>query len=188
MPARPGDSTATRTNLAGPCVPDAIHVDLIERDTVADAASNQTLMETWARDRGCVPALKNRYLKGSSCRNPQCISSILTPSSVSSTIPSNLPTMADITAAPKPTEVFDPNIAEANALESLGYQQELKRDFSLLGMLAFSFSIVTCWSALAGVLIIGAESGGPPVMVWSWLGICAFSLTIAYSMAEMCSA
>lgn len=96
--------------------------------------------------------------------------------------------MADITAAPKPTEVFDPNIAEANALESLGYQQELKRDFSLLGMLAFSFSIVTCWSALAGVLIIGAESGGPPVMVWSWLGICAFSLTIAYSMAEMCSA
>lgn len=55
-------------------------------------------------------------------------------------------------------------------------------------MIGFAFSIVTCWSALSGVLIIGAESGGPPVMVWSWLGVCAFSLAVAYSMAEMCSA
>lgn len=54
--------------------------------------------------------------------------------------------------------------------------------------MAFSFTIVTCWSALSGVLIIGVESGGPPVMVWSWIGICAFSLAVAYSMAEMCSA
>ena len=55
-------------------------------------------------------------------------------------------------------------------------------------MIGFSFSIVTCWSALSGVLIIGAESGGPPVMVWSWVGISLVSLAVAYSMAEMCSA
>lgn len=96
--------------------------------------------------------------------------------------------MAHLGAEPKTAEVFNPDVAEEIALGELGYQQELKRDFSLLGMLAFSFSIVTCWSALSGVLIIGAESGGPPVMVWSWLGICAFSLAVAYSMAEMCSA
>ena len=84
--------------------------------------------------------------------------------------------------------VHEQNVDEEDTLAGLGYQQELKRDFSFIGMVAFSFSIVTCWSALSGVLIIGAESGGPPVMVWSWIGICIVSLAVAYSMAEMCSA
>jgi len=55
-------------------------------------------------------------------------------------------------------------------------------------MIGFSFSIVTCWTALGGVLVVGIESGGPPVMVWSWLAVCALSLCVAYSFAEMCSA
>ena len=84
--------------------------------------------------------------------------------------------------------VFNEFAAEDNALEKLGYNAELKRDFSLIGIIGFSFSIVTCWSALSGVLIIGVESGGPPVMVWSWIGICVVTLAVAYSMAEMCSA
>ncbi|KAK5083191.1 hypothetical protein LTR05_007075 [Lithohypha guttulata] len=64
-------------------------------------------------------------------------------------------------------------------LADLGYEQ---------GMLGFSFSIVTCWTALAGVLIVGITSGGPPVMVWSWIAISICSLFVAYSFAEMCSA
>jgi choline transport protein len=55
-------------------------------------------------------------------------------------------------------------------------------------MVGFSFSIVTSWTALSGVLIIGVESGGPPVMVWGWLAVCIMTLAVAYSMAEMCSA
>ncbi|EFQ92749.1 hypothetical protein PTT_10071 [Pyrenophora teres f. teres 0-1] len=55
-------------------------------------------------------------------------------------------------------------------------------------MVGFSFSIVTSWTALSGVLIIGVESGGPPVMIWGWLCACLVTLAIAYSMAEMCSA
>lgn len=55
-------------------------------------------------------------------------------------------------------------------------------------MVGFSFSIVSCWTALSGVLIVGVESGGPPVMIWSWVGVCAVSLAVTYSMAEMCSA
>jgi amino acid transporter len=65
---------------------------------------------------------------------------------------------------------------------------ELKRSFGLLGMVGFSFSIVTSWTALSGVLVIGVESGGPPVMVWGWLCVCLVTLAVAYSMAEMCSA
>lgn len=55
-------------------------------------------------------------------------------------------------------------------------------------MVGFSFSIVTSWTALSGVLIIGVETGGPPVMIWGWLATCVFTLAVAYSMAEMCSA
>lgn len=77
---------------------------------------------------------------------------------------------------------------EKAILETLGYRQELKRSFGLLGMIGFSFSIVTSWTALGGVLIVGVESGGPPVMIYSWIGVSLFGLAVAYSMAEMCSA
>lgn len=104
------------------------------------------------------------------------------------------------------SKVFDEAVAEDVALEQLGYQQgklyekahlswrasnfksELKRTFNLVSMIGFCFSIVSSWTALSGVLIIGAESGGPPVMVWSWVGVCAFTVAVALSMAEMCSA
>ncbi|KAF2733790.1 GABA permease [Polyplosphaeria fusca] len=78
--------------------------------------------------------------------------------------------------------------SDAAVLEQLGYTQEFKRSFGLLGMVGFSFSIVTSWTALSGVLIIGVESGGSPVMIWGWLAVCLVTLTVAYSMAEMCSA
>ena len=68
------------------------------------------------------------------------------------------------------------------------YRAELNRTFGLVGMVGFSFSIVTCWTALGGVLIVGIESGGPPVMVYSWIAVSLVSLCVAYSLAEMCSA
>ena len=85
-------------------------------------------------------------------------------------------------------KVFDDEIQEDAVLERLGYQQELKRSFGLLGMIGFSFSIVTSWTALGGVLIVGVESGGPPVMIYSWIAISIVTLAVAYSMAEICSA
>lgn len=44
------------------------------------------------------------------------------------------------------------------------------------------------WSALAGVLIVGIGAGGPPVMIYSWIGVCLATLAVVYSLAEMCSA
>jgi amino acid transporter len=43
------------------------------------------------------------------------------------------------------------------------------------------------WSALGGVLVTGVNAGGPPVMIWGWIGISIVSLCVAYSMAELCS-
>ena len=57
------------------------------------------------------------------------------------------------------TKVFDDVVREDAVLEKLGYQQELRRSFGLLGMIGFAFSIVTSWTALGGVLIVGVESG-----------------------------
>ncbi|KAI0150165.1 putative GABA permease [Xylariaceae sp. FL1272] len=74
-----------------------------------------------------------------------------------------------------------------NALEALGYKQELHRSFSLLGMIGFSFSIVTCWTALSGTFTVGISSGGPPVMVWSWIGVTVAALAVALSFAEFCT-
>lgn len=40
---------------------------------------------------------------------------------------------------------------------------------------------------MGGVLITGVNAGGPPVMIWGWVGISVVSLCVVYSMAEMCS-
>ncbi|KAG0153922.1 hypothetical protein PDIDSM_1301 [Penicillium digitatum] len=85
------------------------------------------------------------------------------------------------------TKVFDGSMDEDVALGNMGYQQEFKRSFSLLDMVGFSFSIVTCWTALSGVFIIGIQAGGPPVMIFGWIGVCVFTMLIALAMAEMCS-
>ncbi|CAI7615691.1 unnamed protein product [Penicillium glandicola] len=85
------------------------------------------------------------------------------------------------------TEVFHGSTNEDVALENMGYQQEFKRSFTLLDMVGFSFSIVTCWTALSGVFIIGIQAGGPPVMIFGWIGVCIFTVFIALAMAEMCS-
>ncbi|EAL87235.2 hypothetical protein KXX16_005573 [Aspergillus fumigatus] len=84
-------------------------------------------------------------------------------------------------------QVFQPTAAEDMRLENLGYEQELKRTFGLLGMIGFSFSIVTSWTALSGVFIVGVTSGGPPVMVFSFVGVSLLTLAVAIPMAEMCS-
>ncbi|GLB05163.1 hypothetical protein AtubIFM57258_011199 [Aspergillus tubingensis] len=71
----------------------------------------------------------------------------------------------------EPKDVFGHGTEEDLTLEHLGYQQEFKRSFGLLDMIGFSFSIVTCWSALSGVFIIGVDAGGPPVMLFGCFGI-----------------
>ena len=60
----------------------------------------------------------------------------------------------DDTKAVRPDNIIQ---TDASDLNQLGYKQELKRDFSLFGIVAFSFSIVTSWTALSGVMIIGVQ-------------------------------
>jgi len=73
-------------------------------------------------------------------------------------------------------------------LETFGYKQKLKRGFGFFGMIGFAFSVLTCWTALAGSLTVAISAGGSPVIIYSWIGVCIFSLFVAYSFAEICSA
>ena len=85
-------------------------------------------------------------------------------------------------------EMAEPAAQDVQTLEDLGYKQELKRSFGFFGMIGFAFSVLTCWTALAGSLIVAIGAGGPPVIIYSWIGVCTFSLAVAYSFAEICSA
>lgn len=65
---------------------------------------------------------------------------------------------------------------------------EMNRTFAVLDMIGFCFGIVNSWSSLGTVLIVGLVAGGPPVIIWGWLGVCVFSMFVALAFAEMCSA
>jgi choline transport protein len=76
---------------------------------------------------------------------------------------------------------------DVNELENIGYEQELTRSFSLISMIGFCFSILSCWAAISGTMTEAMENGGPAALVWGWLGVSIFSIFVAVSMAEICS-
>ncbi len=77
--------------------------------------------------------------------------------------------------------------ADAQALAEMGYKQELHRGMSGFSNFAVSFSII---SILAGCITsykIALVSGGPSTLVLGWLIVGIMVLTVALSMAEVCS-
>lgn len=36
--------------------------------------------------------------------------------------------------------------------------------------------------------MVGILAGGPPVIIYSWIGVCLGSMAVAYCFAEICSA
>ncbi|KAK7269812.1 hypothetical protein RIF29_22564 [Crotalaria pallida] len=72
-------------------------------------------------------------------------------------------------------------------LNQLGYKQELKRDLSVLSNFAFSFSIISVLTGITTLYNTGLNYGGPVSMVYGWFVACVFTMTVALSMAEICS-
>ena len=73
-------------------------------------------------------------------------------------------------------------------LHELGYAQELKRRMSGFNNFAVSFTIISILSGCLTLYYYGLLHGGPPVMVWGWLGVGVVVLFAGMSMAEICSA
>ncbi|KAF8999307.1 amino acid/polyamine transporter I [Cyathus striatus] len=77
--------------------------------------------------------------------------------------------------------------SDEELLASLGYRQELKRDFSLLQLLGLSFSILGVVQSITSVLVYALPYGGAVGLVWGWATCCVFVMTIAFAMAELAS-
>ena len=78
--------------------------------------------------------------------------------------------------------------ADRDALNELGYAQELKRGLGGFSNFAISFSII---SILAGGMTsywLGMVTGGPRVITIGWIVVGFFSLLVGMSMGEICSA
>ncbi|KLO10358.1 APC amino acid permease [Schizopora paradoxa] len=73
-------------------------------------------------------------------------------------------------------------------LARMGYKQELKRDLGLLQNFGVSFSIISVITGVPSLFLYGLVTGGPAVMVWGWIVVAFFTMTVGLAMAEICSA
>ncbi|KAJ7743685.1 APC amino acid permease [Mycena maculata] len=79
------------------------------------------------------------------------------------------------------------NSDDTTLLASLGYKQELRREFTTLEMFGFGFSVAAVVPSIASVLYYSLPNGGPSAMVWGWATSSVFIMFIALSMAELSS-
>src|SRR6266853_1366337 len=73
-------------------------------------------------------------------------------------------------------------------LHKLGYAQELYRSMGGFSNFAISFSIISILTGAVTLYGYGLEMGGPLEMSLGWPLATLFTLTVAASMAELCSA
>ena len=81
---------------------------------------------------------------------------------------------------PAPTDQDD--------LGRFGYAQELFRSMGGFSNFAISFSIISILTGAVTLYGYGLEMGGPLEMTLGWPLATVFTLTVAASMAELCSA
>lgn len=78
--------------------------------------------------------------------------------------------------------------SDAHDLRRFGYAQELFRDMGGFSNFAISFSIISILTGAVTLFGYGLDLGGPLEMTLGWPVATLFTLTIAISMAELCSA
>ncbi len=76
---------------------------------------------------------------------------------------------------------------EEENLKKMGYTQELHRGFNAIMSFSFCFTAVAVISSVSGLFSTAMATGGPVVIIWSWLIGSLFSVVIALSMAEIVS-
>jgi len=77
---------------------------------------------------------------------------------------------------------------DAQDLGKFGYAQELFRSMGGFSNFAISFSIISILTGAVTLYGYGLEMGGPLQMTLGWPVATLFTLTVAASMAELCSA
>lgn len=75
---------------------------------------------------------------------------------------------------------------DAEILASLGYKQELKRNYSTLEVFGISYSIMGLLPSIASTISIGLTAG-PVGVVWGWFITGFFLIAIGIGMSELAS-
>lgn len=73
-------------------------------------------------------------------------------------------------------------------LARMGYKQELRRELSLLQNFGMSFTIISVITGIPSLFLYGLNTGGPAVMVWTWIIVACATMLVGLAMAEICSA
>ena len=92
--------------------------------------------------------------------------------------------MGDTVLATIDTELSD----DERHLASLGYKQELNRNWSGFSNFAISFSIISILAGCFTTFYQGWQNGGPVAISWGWPIISVFILIVGFTMAELVSA
>src|SRR5256885_7865752 len=77
---------------------------------------------------------------------------------------------------------------DTEELRKLGYAQQLLRDMGGFANFALSFSIISILTGAVTLYGYGLKMGGPLEMSLGWPLATVFTLLLAASMAELCSA
>ncbi|KAI5924947.1 amino acid permease, variant [Camillea tinctor] len=86
------------------------------------------------------------------------------------------------------TEVVEQVNSDEGLLESLGYKQEFRREFTRWSTLSYAISIMGVLGSVPASWGSPLAAGGPTTAVWAWFSGSFFSLCIALSVAELVSA
>ncbi|EXJ86912.1 hypothetical protein A1O3_03866 [Capronia epimyces CBS 606.96] len=68
-----------------------------------------------------------------------------------------------------------------------GNKQELRKKFGFWSQLGLAFIILTTWTSMAASMNIALPSGGPVAVTWGLLVSGLLTMTVAISLAEICS-
>ncbi|KAK5769350.1 polyamine transporter tpo5 [Elasticomyces elasticus] len=95
-------------------------------------------------------------------------------------------------ASPAPSiafgEMSEAVAADDERLAQMGYNQEFKREFTRLSTLSYAISIMGVLGSVPASYAPPLLSGGPATAIWTWFIGSFLSMTIALSVAELCSA
>ncbi|THY16766.1 choline transport protein [Aureobasidium pullulans] len=73
-------------------------------------------------------------------------------------------------------------------LASMGYTQDLKRNYSVWSILGAGFSLTNSWFGVSIAMVTGINSGGPVLLVYGIIVVMLVSICVGVSLSELASA
>jgi choline transport protein len=70
----------------------------------------------------------------------------------------------------------------------MGYQQDMRRNFSVWSVLGVGFSLTNSWFAISAALVTGINSGGPVLIIYGIILIALISTCVGITLSELASA